>query len=102
MSIVLHCSKKQKNLQNIGEYWKRSWEAYEQRSDKAPETGSQDSEDHGVWPTDPNMMSYTKKKHHEGGCFTPVVPFNFLNVSKFSYENDNGACWLEQLLLCLY
>ena len=37
---------------------------YENRSDKTPETDSQDSEDHGVWPTNPNVMSYTKKNHH--------------------------------------
>ena len=57
-------SKKRKHLQEIWKFWRRKWETYENRSDEAPETDSQDSEDHGVWPTGPNAMSYTKKKHH--------------------------------------
>ena len=36
MLIVLHCSKKQKLLKKIGEYWRREWEMYENRPDKAP------------------------------------------------------------------
>ena len=62
MSIVLHCSKKRKHIKKIGEFWRREWTKYKNRSDEAPETDSQDSKDHGVWPTNPNVMSYTKNK----------------------------------------
>ena len=64
MSTVLHCSKKRKYLEKIGKFWRREWEKYENRSDEALETDSQGLGDPGVWPTDPNVMSYTKKKHH--------------------------------------
>ena len=50
--------------QESGGYWRRKWQAYEQRSDETPEADSQDLEDHSVWLTDPNVFTYTKKKYH--------------------------------------
>ena len=62
MSIVLPCSKQRKYLEKVGDFG-RERQKHKNRSDEAPEMDSQDSEDHGVWPTDPNVVSYTKRKH---------------------------------------
>ena len=62
MSIVPPCSKKRKHLGKVGDFWRRKAESYKSGSDEAPEMDSQDSEDHDVQPTDPNAVSYTKRK----------------------------------------
>ena len=36
----------EKTLRRIGKYWKRDWSQYKNRSDEAPDTDSQDPEDH--------------------------------------------------------
>ena len=54
-------SKCQKFLEEISKFWKNQVEVYIKRSDEGADTGSQDEHDHGVQPTDPNIMSYKKK-----------------------------------------
>ena len=44
----------------IRRYWKAKAEAYKQRSDERVHTDSQDSLNHGVWPTDQNVAMYRK------------------------------------------
>ena len=47
-------SKYQKCLKEISKFWKMS--------DEGTDMDSQDETDHGVCPTDPNVMAYKKKK----------------------------------------
>ena len=65
MSVVLLRSKKWKCLEWVGNYWKRQRAKFENQSDKGPDTDSQDSKDHGVWPEDENVQCYTKRKRHQ-------------------------------------
>ena len=61
MFIDLPYSKKRKCLERIGKYWKQKAQAYEERSDEGAETDSQDEQEHSVWPTDTNVLTYQKK-----------------------------------------
>ena len=54
-------SKHQKCLEKVSKFWKNLAEAYNKRSDEGADTDIQDECDHGVWPMDPNVMSYKKK-----------------------------------------
>ena len=65
MSIGLICSKKKKHLENVRKYWMCMAEMYQDRSDKALETNSQDSVDHSCTPIDPGVavMSSLPPKH---------------------------------------
>ena len=54
-------SKRRKHLEEIRQYWKEKAEVYYERMDEDAETDSQDSLDHGVWPTDTATATYQKK-----------------------------------------
>ena len=42
-------------------YWKRKMEEYNKRSDEGAIRDSQDEFNHGVHPTDPNVLGYQKE-----------------------------------------
>ena len=44
----------------MSKYWKKKMDEYNERSDEGAITDSQDELDHGVHPTDPNIMEYQK------------------------------------------
>ena len=54
-------SKHWKCLKEISKFWKSPAEAYNKRSDEGADMESQEECDHGVCPTDPNIMVYKKK-----------------------------------------
>ena len=60
-SQAFHYSKCQKCLEEISKFWKCQAEAYNERSNEGADMDSQDERDHGVSPTDPNVMVYKKK-----------------------------------------
>ena len=86
-------------MERIGQYWQRKWVHYENKSNEAPETDSQESEDHGVRPTNPNVLSYKKKNIIKVGVYTSCT-LEFWAVNMVSNDNDKGAHWPEWLLLC--
>ena len=45
----------------MANYWKRKKQEYNERLDEGAITDSQDELDHGVHPTDPNVMGQQKK-----------------------------------------
>ena len=55
-------SKRRKHLEAMCQYWKESADQYNERSDEGVDTDIQDEQDHGIQPTDPNVMSYKMKK----------------------------------------
>ena len=61
MPIGFLCSKKRKWLEEIQKYWVEKAHLFEQRSDEGADTDSQDELDHGVHPTEKNVVHYGKK-----------------------------------------
>ena len=51
-------SKHEKWEKMVVKYWKRKMEEYKERSDEGAIMDSQDEFDHGVCPTDPDVMGY--------------------------------------------
>ena len=54
-------------LKEISKFWKSQADLYNERSNEGADTDSQDKTDHGVQPTDANVMAYKKKKL--GWCY---------------------------------
>ena len=98
ISLVLNCSKKKKCLERVGQYWKRKVVQYEDRSNEAPGTDSQDSLDHGVCPTNPNVLTYKKQKHYYGGLFYNSYTLGFSAASMASKGWWQG-CLLARMVI---
>ena len=66
--MVLLCSKKQKCLEELGEYWQKRYNVYDSREDEGADMDSQDTTDHRVQLMDPNVLVYMKKRSVKVGC----------------------------------
>ena len=78
-------SKCRKHLEAIRWYSEGKVDYYNERLDEGADTDSQDERDHGVWPTDPNVMSYKKKKW--GGCYHVIMEVVSM-VMHFPWRNN--------------
>ena len=61
--ISLLFSKKVMCLEKVNNFWRKKYKALESRSDEVQGMDSGNSQDHGIWPTDPQVLMYQKNKH---------------------------------------
>ena len=60
INLLAFLYSKHEKWEKLAKYWKKKMEEYNERLDEGTIMESQDEFDHGVHPTDPNVMEYQK------------------------------------------